>query len=59
MPIEVRELLIRANIHEGDRTPSPTPASDDTVCASNEDKRALVRECAELVMEMLQQRSGR
>lgn len=59
MPIEVRELLIRANIRDGGKEETAVPAAANQQPISCDEKKKLIKECAELVMELLQKRSGR
>jgi hypothetical protein len=59
MPIEVRELLIKANINENGKRETPITATAGQKPISCDEKKKLIKECAELVLELLQQRSGR
>lgn len=52
MPVEIRELVIKAYIEEAD---SETPAST----GGNVDKEEIIAECLEQVSEMLKQQMER
>jgi hypothetical protein len=53
MPLEIRELVIKVTIEEGN---TPPPADEKTLFAL---KRALIRECVEEVLIKLEKRADR
>jgi hypothetical protein len=57
MPVQINELVIRANIVEGDdknKEPETKAGSQGDI-----NKDELIRECAELVLEVLRNKSER
>jgi len=57
MPVQINELVIRANIVEGDekgKEPEAKPAAGGDV-----NKDEVVKECAELVLEILRNKNQR
>ncbi|MBA1443741.1 MAG: DUF5908 family protein [Chromatiales bacterium] len=56
MPVEIRELVIRAEI--GGQEPRREGSSSGTRPAP-EDKEALIAECVERIMQILQEREER
>jgi hypothetical protein len=59
MPIEIRELIIRATISQGDETGGQQQSQDgknDNDIPSNE---RLINDCVEQVLEILKERYGR
>lgn len=54
MPIEIRELLIKATVNESGRGKESSGRG-----GSNSDKEDIVAECVEQVMEILRQREER
>ncbi|QYZ65756.1 MAG: hypothetical protein HPY30_06995 [Gammaproteobacteria bacterium (ex Lamellibrachia satsuma)] len=56
MPVEIRELVIRAEV--GGEAPRREGSSSSTRPAP-EDKEALIAECIERIMQILQEREER
>lgn len=57
MPVQINELVIRANIVEGDEK---SKASDAKPAAQEDvNKDEIIKECAELVLEVLRNKSER
>lgn len=55
MPIEIRELVIRARVE----APPPTATTPQAPQRGAEDLREIVAECVEQVLEILRQRDER
>ena len=53
MPLEIRELVIKVTIEDGN---TPPPADDKTLLVL---KRAIIRECVEEVLIKLEKRADR
>jgi hypothetical protein len=54
MPVEVRELVIKATVTD-DEKGSSTPASDNQTSMSEE----LIKLCVDKIIEILKERNGR
>jgi hypothetical protein len=54
MPVEVRELVIKATV-DSDEKGAASPASDDQTSGNEE----LIKLCVDKVMEILKERNGR
>lgn len=59
MPIEIRELYIRVTVTSEGGAKSAAKGSDAGAAKEPLDKSALVAECVEQVMEILQQKKER
>ena len=57
MPVQINEMVIRANILEPGDTGSAAPASQSKSGDAN--KAELVKECVEIIMEMLNNKNQR
>lgn len=55
MPVQINEMIIRANITEGDK--KEPEAKDQGSGSLNKDE--IIKECAELVMEMISKKNER
>lgn len=55
MPVEIRELIIRAVVASGDRSSESSPS----VQMSDEDREALIRECVKQVLRILKKEQER
>ena len=58
MPVQINELVIRANIVEGDDK-SKEPEAKAGSQGGDVNKDEIIRECAELVLEVLRNKSER
>lgn len=56
MPVQINEMIIRATISEPD---SNSNVQVEGKSGGDVDKEELIKECAELVMEMLNKKSER
>ena len=57
MPVQINELIIRANIVEpGEKAKQPDPKSQ---ASAGTDKADIVKECVELVLEILHNKNQR
>lgn len=55
MPVQINEMIIRANILEPQEKPAGGPkAATDTV-----NKEEIIRECTEIILEILQHQKER
>lgn len=61
MPIEIRELHIKAVINEGEKRGGDTSQAEQPSASSAQmsDKDAIISECIEKVMEILNQKKER
>jgi hypothetical protein len=63
MPIEIRELIIRATVEEespeGAGKPSTTAASGSSAGAGTTERARLIAECVDQVMEILREQKER
>jgi hypothetical protein len=55
MPVQINEMIIRANITEGDKKEPESKDHD----SGNLNKDEIIKECAELVMEMISKKNER
>ncbi|AEE48485.1 DUF5908 family protein [Haliscomenobacter hydrossis] len=53
MPLEIKELVIKVNVNEGGTTPKGGKGGQPA------DKKAIVAECLEQVMDVLQKKKER
>lgn len=58
MPVEILELVVRANVQEHADT-ATTPATTGTQEESSIQKQAIIEECVEQVLEILRNRNER
>lgn len=58
MPVEILEIVVRANVQEQGNTPAATPASGNTT-DSGTDRQQLIEECVEQVLEILRHQTER
>ncbi|MBE7169603.1 MAG: hypothetical protein INR73_03390 [Williamsia sp.] len=56
MPVQINEMVIRANIKEPAAQSQPDPKTGG---GTDVNKEELIRECAALVMEMINQQNQR
>lgn len=56
MPVEIMELIVRANVQESAATES---ASDSGGQGGNADQKTIIEECVEQVLKILQRREER
>ena len=56
MPVQINEMVIRANINEPAAQPQPDAKTSGTTDVNKEE---MIRECAALVMEMINQQNER
>ena len=59
MPIEIRELHIRVSVDAGNAKPAAGSQASDAKPGSSADKDAIVAECVEQVMEIIQAKKER
>jgi hypothetical protein len=61
MPVEIRELIIRAVTVQDSADRDEQQRSEDRLCqrVSDDDQQAIVQECVRQVMRMLQQKKER
>ena len=57
MPVQINEMIIRANISEAGKKEAETKDHDHG--SGNVNKDEIVKECAELVMEMINKKNER
>ena len=55
MPVQINEMIIRASVTEGEKKDSDT--NDQGSGSLNKDE--IIKECAELVMEMISKKNER
>jgi len=58
MPVEILELIVRANVHEGPSTSSAAPSANPEE-DSNFQKQVMIEECVEQVLKILKHREER
>ena len=58
MPVEILELVVRANVQES-TVSSGSSASGDTQQSTNTQAQAIVQQCVEQVLEILRNREER
>ncbi len=56
MPLEIRELVIKVKVNEGGNANAPQGGQ---VGEGGEDKKAIINECLEQVMDILQKKKER
>ena len=59
MPVQINEMIIRANIVETDDRESETKTNAHTSDSGELNKSEIIKECAELVMEIINNKSQR
>jgi hypothetical protein len=59
MPIEIRELIITATVNDGNSGPTPEGQGPETRKKTEGDKQAIIQECVEQVMEILNKKQRR
>ena len=57
MPVQINEMIIRANIKEP--TPAAQGQASGTSPSADAGKEEMIKECAALVMEMINQQNQR
>ena len=58
MPVEILEIVIRANVQEPETTPMPSPTNNG-VEHDNFQRQQLIEECVEQVLEILRRKEER
>lgn len=58
MPLEIRELVIKVNVNEGGGNASQNRQTGQAA-AQGADKKAIISECLEQVMDILQKKKER
>lgn len=58
MPVEILEIVVRANVQEPGTIPTPSP-TDNSVEKDNFKRHELIEECVEKVLEILRRREER
>jgi hypothetical protein len=58
MPVEILEIVVRANVQEPETTPTPSP-TDNGVEHDNFQRQQLIEECVEQVLEILRHKEER
>lgn len=58
MPVEILELVVRANVQESSVS-SGTSSSGDAQQSANTQQQAIVQQCVEQVLEILRNREER
>jgi hypothetical protein len=59
MPVQINEMIIRANIVETHDKENETKANAHAADSGSINKSEIIQECAELVMEMINNKSQR
>lgn len=59
MPIIIRELVVKANVAEGDRNTAGGPAAAPQAGISEEAKLRIIEEAVQQVMEILERQKDR
>ena len=59
MPVQINELVIRANVLETDDRERQTETETHTAERGQVNKSEIIKECAELVMEMINNKNQR
>jgi hypothetical protein len=59
MPIIIRELVIQANITNTDATTAAAPAAANTGSIGDKDRRLIIEEAVQQVMEILERQKDR
>lgn len=58
MPVEILEIVVRANVQEPETTPTPSPTDNGTE-NDNFKRQQLIEECVEQVLEILRRKEER
>ena len=58
MPVEILEIVVRANVQEQGTTPTPSPTDNGTE-NDNFQRQQLIEECVEQVLEILRHKEER
>lgn len=58
MPVEILEIVVRANVQEPETTPTPSP-TDNSIGDNNFQRQQLIEECVEQVLEILRHKEER
>ena len=58
MPVEILEIVVRANVQEPETTPTPSP-TDNGIGDNNFQRQQLIEECVEQVLEILRHKEER
>lgn len=58
MPVEILEIVVRANVQEPETTPTPSQ-TDNGIENDNFQKQQLIEECVEQVLEILRHKEER
>lgn len=58
MPVEILEIVVRANVQESETTPTPSP-TDNSIGDNNFQRQQLIEECVEQVLEILRHKEER
>ena len=56
MPVQINELIIRANISEGGEKPAGSETSSP---AASADKEEIIKECTQIILEILENQKQR
>lgn len=59
MPVQINEMVIRANIVETDNRESQSATNTNNTETSSIDKNEIIKECAALVMEIINSKNER
>lgn len=59
MPLEIRELVIKVNVNEGAGSGNSSSATAGSSSNTSNDKKAIIAECLEQVMDVLQKKKER
>lgn len=59
MPVEIKELHIRLTVNATEGTPSEPQTGGNDVKSSDAERQAIIAECVEQVLEILQNKSER
>lgn len=55
MPVEIRELVIRASVNDGKTSPSPSPSGSKDSLSSEQ----VVKLCVEKILAILKEKNAR
>jgi hypothetical protein len=58
MPVEILEIIVRANVQEPETIPTPSP-TDNGIEDTNFQRQQLIEECVEQVLEILRHKEER
>ncbi|MCF8243572.1 MAG: DUF5908 family protein [Saprospiraceae bacterium] len=59
MPLEIRELVIKVKVNEGGNGADPQAGRGGQSVGQGENKKAIIAECLEQVMDILQKKKER